>query len=57
MMGFELHVAEGPSIAIKPKKRTGAPVKINLAELLTTAGSKRNEWLNQRTDQKVTGQA
>src|ERR1022692_2634535 len=55
MMGFELHVAGGPSIAIKPKKRSGAPVTINLAELLTVPPGKRNEWLNQATDQKVTG--
>ena len=57
MMGFELHVAAGPSIAIKPKKRTGAPVTINLSELLGVSSSKRNEWLNKTTDQKVTGQA
>ena len=35
MMGFELHVADGPSIAIKPKKKSGAPVTINLDELLS----------------------
>lgn len=57
MMGFELHVAEGPSIAIKPKKRHGAPVTIDLAALLQVAEGKRNEWLNKATDQKVTGQA
>ncbi len=57
MMGFELHVAGGPSIAIRPKKLSGAPVTINLAELLRVTSSKRNEWLNQTTDQKVTGQA
>ena len=33
MMGFELHVAQGPSIALKPKKRSGAPITINLSEL------------------------
>jgi hypothetical protein len=57
MMGFELHVAAGPSIAIKPKKRNGAPVTINLSELLGVASAKRNEWLNKTTDHKVTGQA
>ena len=57
MMGFELHVAAGPSIAIKPKKRNGAPVTINLSELLGVSSAKRNEWLNKTTDQKVTGQA
>ena len=34
IMGFELHVASGPSIAIKPVKRHGAPTTINLEELL-----------------------
>jgi len=57
MMGFELHVAGGPSIAIKPKKRNGAPVTINLSELLGVPPAKRNEWLNKTTDHKVTGQA
>ncbi|MGA2738554.1 MAG: DNA methyltransferase [Bryobacteraceae bacterium] len=57
MMGFELHVAQGPSIAIKPKKRNGAPVTINLSELLGVASAKRNEWLNKAADHKVTGQA
>ena len=55
MMGFELHVAAGPSIALKPKKRGGAPLTINLAELLTIPAAKRNEWLNKNADQKVTG--
>jgi hypothetical protein len=57
MMGFELNVAQGPSIAIKPKKRNGAPVTINLSELLGVPSAKRNEWLNKATDHKVTGQA
>jgi len=57
MMGFELHVAAGPSIAIKPKKSSGAPVTINLSELLTVPSSRRSEWLNKATDHKLTGQA
>ncbi|HEV2578801.1 MAG TPA: DNA methyltransferase [Acidobacteriaceae bacterium] len=57
MMGFELHLAQGPSIALKPKKRHGAPITINLTELLAVANGKRNEWLNKEADQKVTGQA
>jgi hypothetical protein len=57
MMGFELHVAKGPSIALKPKKRNGAPITINLLEALAVAGSKRNDWLNKEADQKLTGQA
>ena len=57
MMGFELHVAKGPSIALKPKKRNGAPITINLVEALAVAGPKRNDWLNKEADQKLTGQA
>jgi N-6 DNA Methylase len=57
MMGFELHVAKGPSIALKPKKRNGAPITINLVEALAVAGSKRNDWLSKEADQKLTGQA
>lgn len=57
MMGFELHLAQGPSIALKPKKRNGAPITINLTDLLAVASAKRNEWLNKEADQKVTGQA
>ena len=30
IMGFGLHVASGPSIAIKPVKRHGAPTTIDL---------------------------
>lgn len=57
MMGFELHVAKGPSIALRSKKRNGAPITINLVELLAVPAPKRNEWLGKAADQKLTGQA
>ena len=57
IMGFELHVASGPSIAIKPVKRHGAPTTINLEELLRTAPATRAKWFTEKTDQKLTGQA
>ena len=57
MMGFELHLAKGPSIALRPKKRHGAPVTINLVDLLAVAETKRNEWLGKAADQKLTGQS
>jgi hypothetical protein len=57
IMGFELHVASGPSIAIKPVKRQGAPTTINLAGLLQTAPEKRLKWFTDETDQKLTGKA
>ncbi len=57
IMGFELHVASGRSIAIKPAKRHGAPTTINLEELLATAPDKRLKWFLDHTDQKLTGAA
>jgi hypothetical protein len=57
IMGFELHVASGPSIAIKPVKRHGAPTTINLEALLHTAPDKRLKSFAGETDQKLTGKA
>lgn len=57
IMGFELHQAKGPSIAIKPVKRHGAPTTISLEELLRTAPAGRAKWFTEQTDQKLTGQA
>lgn len=57
VMGFELHVAEGPSIAIRAKKKRGAPVTINLESLLRVSAAERNKWLKKNTDQEVTGTA
>jgi len=53
VMGFNLEVAQGKSIAIKPVKSHGAPATINLEELLTTAGKDRAKWLKDQSDQKV----
>jgi len=57
IMGFELHVAAGPAIAIKPAKRNGAPTTINLEELLAVPPEKRLKSLADSIDQKLTGQA
>jgi hypothetical protein len=57
MMGFNLEVAQGRSIAIKPKKAHGAPTTINLDALLQAKPAERGKWLKQKTDQEVTGQA
>lgn len=57
MMGFNLQVAQGKSIAIKPTKSHGAPAAINLEELLATKPADRAKWLTWRTDQKLTGQS
>ena len=57
IMGFNLEVARGPSIAIKPKKAHGAPASINLEELLAAKPADRPKWLKDQTDQELTGQA
>ena len=59
VMGFSLEVSTGPAIAItSPKKsKGGAPVTINLEELLSTAGGKRAEWLLRNTGQKLAPKA
>lgn len=57
MMGFNLEVARGQSIAIKPIKTHGAPATINLDALLETKGKDRAKWIKKQTDQKITGQA
>jgi hypothetical protein len=57
IMGFELHVASGPSIAIKPAKKHGAPTTINLDALLATPAKDRVKWFTDETDQKLTGKA
>ena len=57
VMGFNLQVAEGRSIAIKPTKSHGAPATINLEALLAAKPADRAKWLADQTDQKITGQA
>ena len=57
IMGFELQVASGSSIAIKPAKTHGAPATVNLEELLRTTADKRMKLFTETTDQKLTGQA
>jgi len=57
MMGFNLEVAQGRSIAIKPAKPHGAPTTINLEELLAAKPADRAKWLKEQSDQSVTGQA
>jgi hypothetical protein len=57
IMGFNLEVAQGRSIAIKPTKPHGAPSTINLEELLAAKPTDRAKWLKEKSDQAVTGQA
>jgi len=57
IMGFELHVANGPSIGLKPAKSNGAPAAVNLEQLLKTPAGDRLKWLADNADQKLTGKA
>jgi hypothetical protein len=52
-MGFNLEVAKGRSIAIKPVKSHGALLTINLSELLKTPGKDRAKWLKEHSDQTL----
>lgn len=51
IMGFNLEVARGMSIAIKPAKKHGAPATINLKELLAVTPANRAKWFKERTGQ------
>jgi hypothetical protein len=57
IMGFEVEVSTGRSIAIKPVKKHGAPATINLEELLKQKAADRAKWLKERTDQDFKGQS
>lgn len=50
IMGFSLRPADGPTIALKPKKAHGAPVPINLDALLRQPGDQRAKWLADDAD-------
>ncbi len=55
MMGFELGVAAGRSIAIKATKSGGAPVTVNLDELLAEPPKERAKKLKGLAGQDVSG--
>ncbi|WP_141731408.1 Eco57I restriction-modification methylase domain-containing protein [Oligoflexus tunisiensis] len=57
VMGFQLEISKGLSVAIKPKKTHGAPVHINLKELLAKHGSDRKKYFKAITDQEIAGEA
>jgi hypothetical protein len=54
MMGFRLEPAAGASIALKPGKARGAPVPVNLDELLACSPANRAKFIQERTDYKLT---
>jgi len=54
IMGFRMEVATGPSIAIKPARKLGAPNTIDLDTLLAQPTGSRARWLQAHTDRSVT---
>jgi hypothetical protein len=53
MMGFRLETASGRSVAIKAQKKHGAPTTIDLEELLKQSPDKRDKWIADRTDRRL----
>lgn len=54
MMGFRLETATGRSVAIKAQKTHGAPTAVDLEALLGEPAAKREKWLQDRADRKLT---
>jgi hypothetical protein len=54
MMGFRLETATGRSIAIKAQKKQGAPTAVDLETLLGELAARRDKWLQDRADRKLT---
>ena len=57
IMGFQIELTTGGSIAVRSKKRTGAAVIVDLDGLLREHGSRRAKALQDATEQKLTGKA
>ncbi len=57
MMGFHLRVARGRSIAVRSKKRHGAPITIDLDALLAARQEDRGKRLREESDRDATGKA
>jgi hypothetical protein len=53
MMGFRLETATGRSVAIKADKKQGAPTAVNLEALVTQAADKREKFLQDHADRKI----
>ena len=54
MMGFRLETATGRSVAIKAQKKQGAPTAVDLEALLAEPAGKREKWLQDHADRKLT---
>jgi hypothetical protein len=53
MMGFRLETATGRSVAIKAQKTQGAPTAVDLEALLREPAKKREKWLQDYADRKI----
>ncbi len=53
MMGFRLETTSGRSVAIRADKKQGAPTAIDLELLLAEPGAKRDKWIQERADRKL----
>jgi hypothetical protein len=54
MMGFRLETATGRSLAIKAQKKHGAPTAIDLEALLAESPDKREKWIAEHANRKLT---
>ena len=54
IMGFRMEIATGPSVAIMPAKKLGAPSTIDLGALLAQPQGGRARWLQAQADRNVT---
>ena len=54
IMGFRMEIAAGPSVAVKPAKKLGAPSTVDLDALLAQPRGDRARWLKARADRNVT---
>jgi hypothetical protein len=54
MMGFRLETATGRSVAVRAQKKRGAPTAVSLEALLAEAPAKREQWIQDRADRKLT---
>lgn len=57
IMGFHVEKAKGRCIALKPKKKHGAPVHIDLDHLLTLKGSERGKVLKDQAETALPAKA
>jgi hypothetical protein len=55
MMGFRLETATGRSVAIRAQKKQGAPTAVDLEALLREPPAKREKWIMDRADRKLSG--